>query len=351
MARIRSIHPGWFTDEAWVSVSFEARLLGIGIWTECDDQGVFEWKPITIKMRLFPADNLDIAALLAELADAGLVRQFDVGGKKYGAVRNFCKFQRPKKPRPVHPMPSQFRTYVGSDDVSGELDDVEDGSSGEPEEDEAPPVPRKGENPKQMEVEGERRGIGGVKGAGRAGDHARGDGAPSGSPQPPGELDLGHWLRNLAGTEPVVTDLNIRPIQALLDEGLTRDDVAAGIAAAIDDPEFRPRTWKSLVGWVRRAARDRLEAAPKARSGSRRGPDAPTALPDPAALRRHQIEMAADHFRGRWHPNWPTTHKPDHPDCVLPDEVVEEAKAIVDAERAMSPAERAERLGFAVARH
>ncbi|MFC6792712.1 hypothetical protein ACFQE0_26030 [Methylobacterium komagatae] len=155
MARIRSIHPGWFTDEAWVSVSFEARLLGIGLWTECDDQGVFEWKPITIKMRLFPADNLDMAALLAELADADLIRQFSAGGKKYGAVRNFCRFQRPKKPRPVHPINGEFRTYVGSDKPSGELDDIEDEAGGELEEVQPVPIPQKAEKSKQMEVEEE----------------------------------------------------------------------------------------------------------------------------------------------------------------------------------------------------
>jgi hypothetical protein len=29
-----------------------ARLLLIGIWSEADDRGVFEWKPATLKMRL-----------------------------------------------------------------------------------------------------------------------------------------------------------------------------------------------------------------------------------------------------------------------------------------------------------
>jgi hypothetical protein len=52
MARIRSVHPSLFTDEAWVSCSPLARVLYIGLLTDADDQGLFEWKPIQIKMRL-----------------------------------------------------------------------------------------------------------------------------------------------------------------------------------------------------------------------------------------------------------------------------------------------------------
>lgn len=120
MARIRSVHPGLFTDEAFVSCSPMARLLLIGLWTEADDQGVFEWKPLTLKMRLLPADNADAAELLDEVATNGIVQRFEVDGKAYGAIRNFRKYQRPKKPNEVHPLPPEFRTYVGLMDQSSE---------------------------------------------------------------------------------------------------------------------------------------------------------------------------------------------------------------------------------------
>lgn len=112
MSRIRSIHPGLFTDEAFVSVSMAARVLALGTWTECDDHGVFEWKPLTLKMKVFPADNADVDALLTELAAANMVKAFQQDGKKYGAVRNFCRYQRPKKPAYRHPLPNELRTYV-----------------------------------------------------------------------------------------------------------------------------------------------------------------------------------------------------------------------------------------------
>lgn len=122
MARIRSIHPGFFTDEDLVSVSAHARLLFLGIGVEADDKGIFEWKPITLKMRLFPVDNVDIEALLSELEAVNAVRQFEIEGRKYGAIRNFRKFQRPKTPNDVHPITSELRTYVSLSDPTTEIE-------------------------------------------------------------------------------------------------------------------------------------------------------------------------------------------------------------------------------------
>lgn len=171
MPRIRSVHPGLFTDEAFVSVSQAARLLWIGIWTEADDQGLFEWKPLVLKMRLFPVDNIEIGAVLEELTGADMVRRFTVDGRHYGAVRNFQRFQRPKKPNALFPMPAEFRTYVSSSEPSSEPNDDEGGGSsppqgneggsvppsGEPEPVEAASVPPTGEMSPQMEDGGGRR--------------------------------------------------------------------------------------------------------------------------------------------------------------------------------------------------
>lgn len=112
MARIRSLHPGQWTDEAFVQCSAFARLLVLGLRNEADDQGVFEWKPTTIKMRLFPADSVDVVALLVELEQSGQIRHFEVAGKAFGAIRNFRKWQRPEKPNAVHPLPDGLRAFV-----------------------------------------------------------------------------------------------------------------------------------------------------------------------------------------------------------------------------------------------
>lgn len=171
MARIRSIHPGIFTDEQFVLLSFPARQAILGLLTEADDAGIFEWKPVSLKMRLFPADAVDMAELMAECAVGGWLLQYEVDGKVYGAVRNFCKWQRPKKPSYKLPRNAesdkwvQFPTEAALTATS------------------SPPVPHQfptsGEKSPQMEeVGGRREEVGKKKPANRA------------EPAPPVELEF-----------------------------------------------------------------------------------------------------------------------------------------------------------------
>lgn len=113
MSRIRSIHPGLWTDEQFVSLNSFARLLFMGIWNECDDKGTFPWSPLQMKMRILPADNVDAGALMAELEAADCIRKYEIGGKSYGAVRNFAKFQRPKAPNDIHPATPEVLVFAG----------------------------------------------------------------------------------------------------------------------------------------------------------------------------------------------------------------------------------------------
>lgn len=147
MSRIRSIHPGLWTDEAFVGLSPCARLLFIGIWNECDDKGLFVWSPLKLKMRIMPADNIDAAALLAEIEETGQIRKYEIDGKVYGAVRNFGKFQRPKKPNTVHPSTSEILAFAGH---GGEITQLN--RSKVPHQ-----FPTSGEKPSQRKEEGGRR--------------------------------------------------------------------------------------------------------------------------------------------------------------------------------------------------
>lgn len=141
MSRIRSIHPGLWTDEAFVSLSPMARLLLMGLWNECDDMGSFAWAPLTLKMRILPADSADAAALLDEMIEGGIVMRYDVGGKTYGAVRNFCQYQRPKKPNSTFPQTPQVQEWVNTQARS-----TRDGGEAVPNQ-----LPTGGEKLRQME--------------------------------------------------------------------------------------------------------------------------------------------------------------------------------------------------------
>jgi hypothetical protein len=136
MARIRSIHPGLWTDEAFVSLSPFGRLFYLGLLNECDDMGSFDWAPIKLKMRLLPADNVSADELLTELMACGQVMSYEVGEKRYGAIRNFCQYQRPKKPTSVYPQPEAVGKWVNTSARStrdgGEPDTPSKGRGGEP---------------------------------------------------------------------------------------------------------------------------------------------------------------------------------------------------------------------------
>lgn len=115
MARIRSVHPELFLDDAFMELSPHARLLAIGIWTQCDDHGIFEWKPNYFKATILPVDTADIPVLLEALQAQNCIKRFEEDGRTYGAVRNFCLFQRPKRPLFKLPFPDWCRTYVALD--------------------------------------------------------------------------------------------------------------------------------------------------------------------------------------------------------------------------------------------
>ncbi len=73
MARIRTIKPEFFTSEDIVSLPALTRLLYIAIWCEADKEGRLVWKPMTFKLRYFPADECDIKAMCDQIVEAGLV--------------------------------------------------------------------------------------------------------------------------------------------------------------------------------------------------------------------------------------------------------------------------------------
>lgn len=95
MARARNIKPGFFANELLVELPFETRLLFIGLWTEADREGRLEDRPKRIKMALFPADNVDINAMLADLERMGFIRRYNAGGTAAIQIVNWSKHQNP----------------------------------------------------------------------------------------------------------------------------------------------------------------------------------------------------------------------------------------------------------------
>lgn len=95
MARIRTIKPQFFTSEDVTAQSPLARLLFVGLFTECDRDGRVEDRPRTLKMRLLPEDDVDVDALLWCLVDGGLIRRYEANGVNVIQVSGFQKHQKP----------------------------------------------------------------------------------------------------------------------------------------------------------------------------------------------------------------------------------------------------------------
>lgn len=85
MARIRTVKPEFFTSLSNGALSRDARLLYIGLYTYCDDEGRGVHDARVIKGALFPLDDdmthESVTLLISELHRAGKVILYEVDGK------------------------------------------------------------------------------------------------------------------------------------------------------------------------------------------------------------------------------------------------------------------------------
>ena len=129
MSRIRWVHPSQWTDEDFVECSPMARLLLLGLRNEADDQGVFEWRPAQLKMRLLPADAVAIGELLDELVANRQIGHFEAGGRHYGVCLVWG--QKPRRPTARYPAPpadfARRSEFTGADfpDNDGSAPDID----------------------------------------------------------------------------------------------------------------------------------------------------------------------------------------------------------------------------------
>lgn len=170
------------------------------------------------------------------------------------------------------------------------------------------------------------------QGQGEAATRAGAREAPPSRPTITDTAEFAAWIRTLVGQEPVLFAHDTQSLARLLDEGCTLADVEAGIAAAMAKPDFRPRQWSQLAGWVRGAAKDRLEAEAKAAPLARSVAKPPVDLDQD---RRNRLAKATAHFRGQWRQGWPEEMLPGHSACTTEADVIEEARLAVEREAAV----------------
>ena len=108
MARIRSIKPSFWGDEDVAGLSRDARLVLLGLVSLQDDDGRFLASPAAVAGYVFPHDDLAPAKVKQWLSEIERtcrnVTFYEVGGRRYGSLRQVRKHQRISHPQPS-PLP------------------------------------------------------------------------------------------------------------------------------------------------------------------------------------------------------------------------------------------------------
>jgi hypothetical protein len=74
---MRMIKPEFFVHEVIAEAEHKTglplRLAYIGIWTQADRQGRFEWRPQRLKIAILPYHQIDFAKVIDTLAEYGFI--------------------------------------------------------------------------------------------------------------------------------------------------------------------------------------------------------------------------------------------------------------------------------------
>lgn len=118
MARIRTVKPEFWTSEQVTDCSPIARLLFIGMWNFCDDGGNHPASVKTLKMLIFPSDDItipQIQSMIDELVTTGLLVQYTDNNKNFWHVTGWGH-QKIEKPT------YKFPRYNGTKTESAQTD-------------------------------------------------------------------------------------------------------------------------------------------------------------------------------------------------------------------------------------
>ena len=95
--RIRTIKPEFFKHEGLFDLERESglpiRIAFSGLWTCCDREGRFEWRPRWLKSEILPYDEVDFSRVLDALATRGFVVKYAIGSEIYGCIPSWKKHQ------------------------------------------------------------------------------------------------------------------------------------------------------------------------------------------------------------------------------------------------------------------
>lgn len=209
MARIRTVKPDLFRHEELFELEQESllpiRIAFIGLFTVCDREGRFKWKPRQLKLDVLPYDEIDFSRVLDALNDRDFIIKYEYEGEIYGCIPSFSQHQ-----------------VINNKEKESELPDVDVSTvlTRQSRVDNATVTPL---NQEQVEREGEKEGKG--KGKGR-------EVSLSGKPD---EVEILENLNSITGHEYKPVDSNLKLIRARINEGHSKEDIIAVVLMKFEE--------------------------------------------------------------------------------------------------------------------
>jgi hypothetical protein len=154
MARIRSIKPSIWTDERFIDLSRDARLLLIGMISHADDAGRLVASGAALIGAVYPHDDLSVRQVEKwrdELAASGLIVTYKAGRGTYAALPKWRKHQRIQKAQPSTLPRPPGESHSDTDSATEDENESRTGSAN----DSLPDKEEKMEREEEMEMERE----------------------------------------------------------------------------------------------------------------------------------------------------------------------------------------------------
>lgn len=113
MARIRTVKPELFKHEDLFDLEQKSglpiRIAFVGLFTCCDRDGRFKWRPRALKLDIIPYDECDFSRVLDALVTRGFVVRYTSDGDEFGYIPTFLKHQviNNKESKSILPVPDE----------------------------------------------------------------------------------------------------------------------------------------------------------------------------------------------------------------------------------------------------
>jgi len=99
------LKPGFFKSEVLGGLLPLTRILFQGLWCLADRAGRLDDRPARIKAEVLPYDTCDIDSMLVDLDAAGLIRRYEVDGRRLIWISGFTRHNSPHYREPESELP------------------------------------------------------------------------------------------------------------------------------------------------------------------------------------------------------------------------------------------------------